>query len=283
MKTISLLFWILITCGFWACDDDNTRTDAGLPDADADNDGGFDADVDVDADVDEPLTDNTLLISTGIYGDGTLTNLNVFNAVAVAGDRCRFTTMGECHVLDCSAAVPGDPLPPRVDLGSASLMLGEETLLASMPYGEHIYPPTFVQEALWMPGDVLTVVTAGGDVPAFSWEFVGPSPVTLLQPVEPGTIPMGQPLHVAWEPTEGSVTINLTQASGMSLLDSRRVMCEVDAGSGQFDVPVAILSALASGELTFNVGGSIFEDLTVGGYSVHMHASHASTIRMTLE
>lgn len=266
-----------------ACESNNVRKDAG-PDADLDADLDAGPDANDDAGI-SPLTDNTLLLSTGIFNNDGVTNIMMLNAVAAPGERCRLEWLDRCLLVDCSPETTDAPLPLAVNLGTVELMRGGETLLSAEPNADGIYPVTYVTRALWGTGDELSFVGHGGDVIDFTIPFVGPSMVTLTYPTNNLTVSILEPLPVEWEPVDSGVTITMSQtpAGATNTLTSRRFICEVDGSVGTFEIPPTVLAVLSPGSAFINVGGNTTQNLDVQGYSVHFHATHATTLTMNIE
>jgi hypothetical protein len=272
------------------CSSDNAAdqplpgVDAGQGGAaeDAGHDAAPDADAEPDADASGPLTSEPLLLSSGIFGAGANTNIWFIGTTAQPGERCHIDHVGACYILNCWKNQPSDPAPHWVSLGTIELKRGADVLLTATPMGDGAYPTTSQPGALWSPGDNLTLVTSGGDVPAFSQDWVGPDIVTVLSPLPDGgpsvDVHKTSPLVVMWEPVSGGVTVTASQMNqGPEPFDDEaRFLCEFDGQAGTGTIPVEALAPLKlsadwNGVTSFNVGGNQTFDVQPGGYSIHVH------------
>jgi len=168
---------------------------------------------------------------------------------------------GACAVTTCPGHAPTDA--GLVILASAGALdvtggvFGEAGVEVSADnLGSYLYNTT---GSMFAPGDVLSVSSAGGTVPAFPTQALaapGAITVTMPEPDDAGTlvIPTSQSLAVTWT---GGVTgdhviftLNAFFASGASASTA----CSWDAAAGQGTVPPSALAPLVAG--TAQAGGS---------------------------
>jgi len=242
---------------------------------------------DAQADAPDPLTSNTIFVTTGVFNAGSTTNITVMATAAAPGERCHVKKVGTCFYYECRPKTPLDPEPAWLSAGTVTVRKGNEILLESVPDADNKYPSAYLSAELWSPGDDISLSASGDDIPAFTQEFVGPSAVTLLSPL-PGTsgfidIDRTAALDVTWEPVAGGVTVTCSQTEGSGFARQGRFICEFDGSTGAGTVPSEALAVLKTSDQSpntaFNIGGNVVADILPGGYNVHAYAVFANTLQ----
>jgi hypothetical protein len=253
-------------------------------------DGGLPVDA---AEAAAPLTANQLVLASGLFRSGGLTNLNFVNFIADPGQRCAVTTTGPCRVIDCRPGDGGAP-PHGVSAGTVTLTKGSATLLTIAPDAAGVYPAASQTTGLFAAGDSVILEAAGGDLPSFSETFTAPPLVTVISPVPDDAgatvVSRNADLAVTWQPVSGGVTVSLVQTppGAIDVSSAFRTLCEFDGSTGAGTVPAAVVgqletSAAFPGVTSFNVGGNATRDITPGGYALHLHLTNATTFVATVE
>lgn len=234
-----------------------------------------------------PRTKNAFVLMTGLFRQGTLTNLSFANFLAEAGERCATKVAGGCRLVDCG--LPG-PLPGGASAGKLTVRAGSGHFLATSPRVDGIYPPAVDSTGVWGAGDPLTFEATGGEVPAFSQALVAPARIPLVKPAPTGALPLprGRDLALTWGATAGQATAVISQTPPDDLFASTRIFCDFDATKGAGTVPSALLQALrvTGGEVppaVVDFGGSTSVDVSPGGYSIRVVALHASSFEANVE
>ena len=255
---------------------------------------GGSAGMDAGADA-GPLTSNSFLMSTGVFGKGANTNLLFINHIAEPGQRCAQRVSGPCRVVDCLGDPDaGEPPPAGAPAGTVEVSKGSTVLLSGEPAADGTYPVNSKDGQLWNPGDALVLSASGAAVPAFTQSLTAPGPIELDPSMMPdsglATVKRSADYALKWKPLGSQVTITLTQlpVAVTDLRNTVRVVCEFDGQGGQGVVPKDAMSALKAssgfpGMTKFNAGGSSSADVTVGGYSIHVYALYGATYDVIVE
>jgi hypothetical protein len=180
----------------------------------------------------------------------------VFDGTPVAASRCRLTTTyGACAVYTCPSAGDADAGPTA---NAGTLTFAAPSLEAGVAVAADatgLYA-TATPDALFAPGDSLSVTASGGTVPAFGPQAVtAPGSIALTSPVTDGgavDVPTGSDLGFAW--TGGSVdSVAILTASGETADGSLVVArCSYVAITDEGVIPTQVLTAvkgLAQGTL----------------------------------
>ncbi len=149
---------------------------------------------------------------------------------------CMSEPVAGCEIQTCSTETV---VPPRPDAGLVSITPSGGGGQSYLPDDSGIYPATPVVS--WEDDEEVTVDAAGGEVPAFSVDLVGPGDVaTVVSPAFPDpVIPRDQALLVEWTGAESFVGI----AIRCPVAEPVQVRCPFpDGTTGQ--VPVAALQRL---------------------------------------
>lgn len=180
---------------------------------------------------------------------------------------CARTFMGPCEVDSCTGAA-------QTNVSAGAITIGGATKPVSLtPAADHTYMAQSSTTALFGPGDMLTAVAAGADVPAFSRSVVAPSKVTITAPAQPSavtlTVNRASDLMVAWTGGGmGQVLVALLPggASGTS------VYCRFSSMTGQGIVPGQVLQRLQGGSGAFAMAAIDDAETDAGMWSVQVEA-----------
>lgn len=185
---------------------------------------------------------------------------------------CEPVTVGPC-LISTNACDP--PVPCDVP-GAGAIMLGDDAFGDSLVMRENpdrTYTSIEIFSGAWfVGGDVLTFAAAGGDVPPFQQDVVGPRCIAMTTPAGPitpdggafasYTISTAQDLQISWTGGESGAFVGVTLIGGVS------ISCSFDASLGQGAIPQQALAALARGTGSFFIYQERRASLLVGSYQI---------------
>ena len=279
--------WYVLVLGLAcasACDP-GEDTDEPEGDSDADSDADTDSDSDADSDlaasrgrlgiyeVDEQAHDRLYAqVDThfgpldkpwdeGIVGDWILRcddstgDIGVWRMVAQAGD-CIMAVLGRC---DGTCAEPcdwgeycdngGTCVPTPVFADSGDLSVGGLPAPLELSPTEYGYSGAVDLPAeLFDPGDVVTLTTTGGTLPAIAARASGVASVDVALRCDEVPAP-GQDYTLTWTPSgDPAARIRWDMEQDVHLAQGPRIRCE-SADTGSLSVPAALIDAYLYGQL----------------------------------
>jgi hypothetical protein len=171
---------------------------------------------------------------------------------------------------------------PSVDAGTVTFdgVLQPVVLLPTKGFGGPEYAGIVEPSLLFAPDAVITVTATGGDIPGFTAGLAAPSPITLTQPVAPGsgwTIDPTTDLTISWSgTTTGVVDVQLLSAN----IDfGETVDCQFPASDGSGTVPAALVGyGVRTNQWNTYAIASLGEARADGstGYAVDLRASYVA-------
>jgi hypothetical protein len=200
------------------------------------------------------------------------------NALA-SSTGCEPVTVGPC-LISTNAC---DPPAPCDIPGAGTIMLGEDAFGASVVSRENpdrTYTSIEIFSGVWfVGGDLLTFQAAGGDVPPFQQDVVGPGCIAMTAPAGPSipdggafptyTISTAQDLQLAWAGGESGAFVGATLIAGPTNSAAEvSISCSFDASLGQGAVPQQALAALAGETGRFFIYQERRASLVAGSYQL---------------
>jgi hypothetical protein len=186
---------------------------------------------------------------------------------------CESRILGECRLVACPKAEPDGgiaPLPHRSHAGGITLQpVGPPVALVPGPDGE--YPSKVQDTPLWKPGDTVTVMAAGGPVPAFTGSLRAPEDIAVTEPAPPKpaisvTIPRDADLALAWTGgTRGEVTFSLSPDDPAQIVT---LTCTYPTTAGHATIGKEVLALLPAGRGLIAASVETSQDLSRGGWKL---------------
>ena len=205
---------------------------------------------------------------------------------AYLNGRCpKLATSGSCYVANCDDG--------RSDAGtSVAKSIGTLTITGSSVTGGATAAgnmTTFFTEGLWSaPGQVLTVSSAGSDVPAFSGKTIkAPDDVIITSPVctfdavsgttNCGTFSRTAPVNLAWSSgANGRFTIAIGD-----LFNGGKgpvISCDFAEGVHSGTIDASLMSHMNPGTAFLLWGNGSVNSFRVGDYDVSLEAGYAQLL-----
>jgi len=185
---------------------------------------------------------------------------------------CPQQMLGPCRFFSCPGEGPDggiQPTPHRAHAGRITFQPSGPAIVLD-PAATAEYPVKIQDAPLWQPGDTVTVMAAGAEVPAFSGSLRAPGDVVVTQPAPPMstatlTVPRGADLEVAWTGgTEGEVTFILSPDRPARTA----LTCTFPADAGHATISKTALALLPAGTGLVAAGVATTQDLSRGGWKV---------------
>jgi hypothetical protein len=198
------------------------------------------------------------------------------------GAGCTWTFSGPCYLALCENA----GLEP-VGAGTLTWTLGASTVVleadAMLAYKITSAPPI----TMMPPGTAASAASTGGQVDVFmSSTLVMPQPPAITAPAASAMVPRTQALAVSWAATNHDIYISLAQGSGGVFPNSsaRNLRCELAGTSGQFSIPLDLLSQFQPGSASFTLAAMAAEKKELDSYDVTIRAiATTGTLNLTLQ
>jgi hypothetical protein len=190
---------------------------------------------------------------------------------------CDVTTTGDCTLTLCGGSSSGGAvLGPTPQAGT--LTVSTPTASASLVPAGSAYAPVTGQTVFWAPGETVTAVASGGDIPAFTLTAPAPTRLEVSAPTFPatGALPVDttHDLAFAWSGSSaGKVVAGLANNAGTSTLS-----CQFDPGAGSGVLPQALLSQIPKGMGVMSVSVTSQSKTQVGGFDLTLYASTDGTV-----
>lgn len=189
-----------------------------------------------------------------------------------------FPTTPECEVTECAAAPPAPFGGTPVSGGDVTLsgLLDGGTI--TMPVSGTAYPSGSTMSLVFGAGQVITLSSTGGTVPAIAaLTAAAPAPILMMTktlrptPTASPELSRSAPLTLTWS-NPGAGVVRPAFSSNEPGVHYTRIICEFPSAPGTLTVPAAVLQKLAApndaGTISraFRVESMSHSEVITGGY-----------------
>lgn len=226
-----------------------------------------------------------------VFAGEEATNASAGLVAYQPGDLPYTQEFGNCGFTD-SREFDGYP-PDTPHAGTITLSGGTGDDWVMEPFGNQIgamyhQSSSYSEPPRWNPGDLVTVVAEGAQIPAFEEDFMFPAMINLIAPnlsavTEPVTVRRDTGFPLSWEPTDGRVIAGITQGD-------YSITCYFDAQDGTAEIPSTILTNLDPSDMSgtytksyVNVLLANVEEMIAGPYEIEIAGVHGIAAEVNVE